>query len=360
MAAELEYRADGTANLFFAASGGTPWHREGIPLTAAQQFDFDGALDRLDYPLEKRHYFVPEDPDAEPDRRVYVQGQGAYYVWRPDTKRVLGPVGSAYEIVTNRQAFEVLKPLVEERVAALETGGVLRDGADAWLLVRWNLERFGPHARDVFARDGGLLPYATVMANHSGRRGVMLGHTAIRVVCANTLGAAETEAAGAGSAQWVTVSHKADARSKLVEAAETMFAGVVERFEVIARQYRLLMGARLTDEAFDRLVLDVVAPDPRFDPRFNPEAKLAEVVVERAMRKRAEVRRLWLEGKGHDGEPTAWYAYNGAAEALDHNRSLWPTRAGSWRTASLLDGELGRMKNRVLDNLVGYAVALAV
>lgn len=139
-----------------------------------------------------------------------------------------------------------------------------------------------------------------------------------------------------------------------------MFHGVVERFETIARQYRLLMGARLTDEAFDRLVLDVVAPDPRLDPRFNPEAKLAEVVVERAMRKRTEVRRLWFDGKGHTGEPSAWFAYNGAAEALDHNRSLWPTRAGAWRTASLLDGELGRMKNKVLDNLVGYAASLAV
>ncbi|MBN8832335.1 MAG: DUF932 domain-containing protein, partial [Sphingomonadales bacterium] len=64
--------------------------------------------------------------------------------------------------------------------------------------VRWDLDRFGPDARDVFARDGGLLPYATVMANHSGRRGVLLGHTAIRVVCANTLGAAEREADGTG------------------------------------------------------------------------------------------------------------------------------------------------------------------
>lgn len=101
---------------------------------------------------------------------------------------MLGPVGSAYELVTNRGAFEVLRPLVDQKVAALETGGVLRDGADAWLLVRWNLEQFGPEAREVVAQDGGLLPSATVMANHSSRRGVMLGHTASRVVCANTLG----------------------------------------------------------------------------------------------------------------------------------------------------------------------------
>jgi hypothetical protein len=77
----------------------------------AQQFDFDGALDQLDYPLEKLPYFTPVDPTAAADGRVYVEGKGAHYVFRPDTKRILGPVGSAYEIVTNRQAFEVLKPL---------------------------------------------------------------------------------------------------------------------------------------------------------------------------------------------------------------------------------------------------------
>jgi len=245
---------------------------------------------------------------------------------------------------------------VEARVAAIETGGVLREGADAWLLVRWDLGKFGPDVKEVFDRDGGILPYATVMANHNGRRGVMLGHTAIRIVCANTLGMAESEAAGNAS-RWRTIAHKADARTKLVEAAQELFSGVVERFEVIARQYQRLMNCRLQEESFSRMVLDVVAPDPRKHPQFNPEAKLAELVMERAMKKRAEVRRLWTEGKGHTGNRSAWEAYNAAVEALDHNRALWPTRAGSWRTASLLGGELARMKNLVLDRLVGHALA---
>jgi phage/plasmid-like protein (TIGR03299 family) len=303
------------------------------------------------------HREVGGDPSAADGEKVYVQGKGAYYVWRSDTKRVLGPVGSAYEIVSNKDAFEVLKPLIDQRVAAIETGGVLREGADAWLLVRWDLDRFGQDVQEVFGKDG-IMPYATVMANHSGRRGVMLGHTAIRIVCANTLGAAESAAAGDGG-RWKTVTHKADARSKLADAAQQLFAGVVERFEVIARQYRLLMNCRLEEEAFARMVLDIVAPDPRQDPRFNPEAKLAESVVERAMKKRREVSRLWTDGRGHSGNHSAWEAYNAAAEALDHNRELWPTRAGSWRTASLIDGELARMKHAVLDGLVGYAAVAA-
>ncbi|HYH66337.1 MAG TPA: DUF932 domain-containing protein [Urbifossiella sp.] len=353
MAAELEFR-DGVANVFYAKNE-TPWHREGVPIEGEEQFDFSGLMARhFEYPLEKLPYYTPVDPTVTDSDKVYVQGKGAFYVWRPDTKKVLGPVGGAYEIVTNTQAFEVLKPLVDAKVAAIETGGVLRDGADAWLLIRWNMDKFGPDVQEVFARDGGILPYATVMANHDGRRGVMLGHTAIRIVCANTLGMAERSAEGEAR-RWRTIPHKHDAKSKLVEAAEELFAGVVQKFEVVARQYRVLMGTRLTDEAFDRLVADVVAPDPRENPRFNPEAKLAEVVVERAMRKRRECRRLWTEGKGHTGEKNGWYALNSAYELLDHNRDLYPTRAGSYRTASLLTGELARMKCIVIDNLVQFA-----
>ena len=354
MAAELELR-DGLANVFYSKSGGTPWHKEGVAIEGDEQFDFAGLMARhFDYPLEKKPYFLPEDPAVEPDKLVYIEGKGAHYVWRPDTKKVLGPVGSAYEIVTNSEAFEVLKPLVDQRVAAIETGGVLRDGADAWLLVRWDLSKFGPDVQEVFGRDGGILPYATVMANHNGRRGVMLGFTSVRIVCANALGMAETGAVADGS-RWRTVTHKGDAKSKLVEAAQELFIGVVAKFEVIAKQYRLLMDCRIGDEIFTRMVLDVVAPDPRKSKKFNPDAKLAEVVVERAMKKRTEVRRMWLEGKGHIGNHSAWEAYNGAVEALDFNRELWPTRAGSYRTASLLGGELATMKNRVLDLLVEHA-----
>ena len=354
MAAELEMR-NGVANTFFA--GKTPWHGEGVRIEGLEQYDFDGLMARhFEYPLEKLPYFTPVDPTAQGDDRVYVQGKGAHYVWRPDTKKVLGPVGGAYEIVTNTQAFEVLKPLVDSRVAAIETGGVLRDGADAWLLVQWNIEKFGPDVQEVFAKDGGILPYATVMANHDGRRGVMLGHTAIRIVCANTLGAAERTAQGQNN-RWRTIAHKHDAKSKLVDAATELFAGVVEKFEVIAKQYRVLMNCRLEDEVFSRMVLDMVAPDPRNDPKFNPAAKLAEVVVERAMVKRRELKRLWTEGKGHTGNHSAWEAYNSVAEALDHNKNLWPNRAGCYRTASLLTGQLGQMKNTVLDGLVQYATS---
>ena len=136
-----------------------------------------------------------------------------------------------------------------------------------------------------------------------------------------------------------------------------MFNRVVEKFDIIARQYRLLMKTTLTPQLFKKFVLEVVAPDPRERSDWNPEARMAAAVVDRYERKTAEVTRLWTEGDGHTGEPTAWMAYNGVCQALDFNRQMWPTRAGCYRTASLLTGELAAMKNRVLDGLVEFAMS---
>jgi phage/plasmid-like protein (TIGR03299 family) len=281
----------------------------------------------------------------------FYEAGDSHYVWRPDTRKRLGSVGSTYEVVDNLTAFDILRPLVDEGVLTLETGGVLRDGADAWLMGRWDLEKFGETAREVLGDE--VQPYACVLANHNGRRGILLGQTAVRIVCANTLGAAEV----GGSSRFLNIAHRTGAREKLAEAAHEVFQGVVERYEVIASHYQAMMGRHLEGHEFRRLVLDIVAPRPDLRRDWNPEARSAESVLERNRQKRAELQRLWREGKGHTGEPTAWYAYNAAVEALDHNRELWPTRSGCYRTASLLTGELGRMKNEVLDGLVSLSMA---
>lgn len=351
MAARLDTFTEGTAagvgRMVYA--GQTPWHRDGLALTPDQQADYAYVAGLMDYPLEKLPYYRPGDAGE------MVRAEDSFYVQRRDTGKVLGSVGSDYEVVPNPVAFEVLKPLVDQGVAKIETAGVLREGADAWLLTRWDLSKFGPTVQEVFGDE--LLPYATVMVNHSGRRGILLGQTAIRLCCSNTLGLAERESEQTGSARrWVSVNHRAGARVRLVEAAQELFGGLVDRFEVMAKQYRVLKATRLNEDTFARLVLDVVAPDPRALANWNPDAKLAAAVVERALRKRAECRRLWTDGIRHSGDFSAYEAYNGAVELLDHNRDLFPTRAGCYRTASLLTGALAETKNRVLDNLVGFAL----
>jgi len=175
------------------------------------------------------------------------------------------------------------------------------------------------------------------------------------VVCANTLGVAESRTGD----QSITIAHTGDANGKVIEAAQKLFAGIIERHETVAAHYRLLKQTVLSADEFDTLVLDPIAPDPRKHPRWNAEGRMANAVIERAERKWQVVTRLWMSGKGHTGDHSAWEAYNGAVEALDHDTDLFPARSGVYRTASLLGGWLAETKGTVLKGLLAHAESVA-
>lgn len=107
---------------------------------------------------------------------------------------------------------------------------------------------------------------------------------------------------------------------------------------------------------FRTLVVDAVVPAPRTAATFGISG-LADVMVDRYARKAGELRRLWTDGAGHTGDGSAWEGYNAAVQAIDHDRSLFRTRASTPRTTSLFDGTLARAKSRVLTNLVSAASA---
>ncbi|MQA91969.1 MAG: DUF932 domain-containing protein [Gemmatimonas sp.] len=349
MPAELAY-TNGTADFFEVGTRRSAWHREGHLIPRECEITIPGALELIhgDYGVVRRPTLYPVDLAGDELR----QSQHAYVTIRTDTGKELGSVGRNYTVLQNEAAFRALEPLVDQGIVRLETGGVLRSGADIWMLGRFDIERFGPVVREVFADE--VVPYCLFSNNHSGRRNACVALTPIRVVCANTLGVAERRG-DQGVDRLIKVSHTGDAATKMVDAATTLLAGLIERFEAVATQYRRLKATYVPEAAFAKLVLDEVAPDPRNRPDFNPEARTAELVLNRAERKRAELRRLWDEGAGHTGDHSAWEAYNAAAEAIDHNAELWPNRTGAYRTASLMDGNLLRLKQNVLVNLSRYA-----
>ncbi len=69
--------------------------------------------------------------------------------------------------------------------------------------------------------------------------------------------------------------------------------------------------------------------------------------------RRARIVHLWTNGPEHSGDLSCWEAYNAVAQSLDHDRKLWPTKG--LRTASLFDGNLGRVKQRTLNALATHA-----
>jgi hypothetical protein len=168
------------------------------------------------------------------------------------------------------------------------------------------------------------------------------------VVCANTLGQALV--GWRDRSDVVAVAHRGDARLKVVEAAEQMFGGIVERYRVIAEQYRAMKARILTVDEFVKAVLDNASPLPK--DLHTVEGNHLTVRGYDLARKSAEIRReairdAWTNGKGHVGDHSAWEAYNGAVEVIDHDSTLFRTRGS--RVASMIGGRLLEAKSSVLN-----------
>ncbi|KPK09566.1 MAG: hypothetical protein AMS20_00145 [Gemmatimonas sp. SG8_28] len=345
MAHELTFR-NGVAEMFSVRE--TPWHREGHLLTEAPDLDTAIRLAGQDFEVEKVPAWVQNDTG------LFVQSQKAFITRRTDTLQELGSVGPSYQPLQNIDAFKILQPLVDEGIAHYETGGSIREGADVWIMVRFELPKGenNEYVRQILD-ELGITPYGFFANNHSGRRGVLVGLTPIRIVCKNTLSWAESDAeTGNSKGKYLTIQHTGDVEAKLVEAAMGLWGHIVQRYAKAAENYKRLKAFYLDEAMFRELVLKVAVPDPRENPRWNPEGRMANAVVERYERKATEITRLWTEGDGHDGDGSAWEAYNGLVQAIDHNSELFPVRGGVYRTASLMTGRLEAVKQDVFTALL--------
>jgi phage/plasmid-related protein TIGR03299 len=346
MAHELSF-TNGTADFF--SVGETAWHKLGETLPKGTLLSLDEALNlaRLNYQIEKRQLMI--EGAGELSKKAFV-------TWRADRAIELGAVGPDYTVVQNADAFAAtIGPMIDAGLLRIETGGVLRDGADAWLLCQLDLSRFPEAVQKVFA--GEIAAYVLVTVNHSGRRSNMVAFTPVRVVCANTLGLVESSVDGghAGTKAHM-IRHTGDAQQKMTEAAESLFGSIIKQAETVAEQYALLKSTRLNAAQFRaNVLLPAIGVHPTRRKGWNPEASQAEVVIERYEAKGAEIVRLWTEGKGHQGDGSAWEAYNGVVEAIDHNEALFPMRGGVYRTQGLLDGRLREQKDATLATLVKFA-----
>jgi phage/plasmid-like protein (TIGR03299 family) len=330
----------------------TPWHREGVVLPSAPSLDEALKIANLDYTVEKRATSFATKDGSRADSAI------AFVTVRADRDVELGSVGAQYTVVQNRDAFAAtLGPLIDAGVLTIETGGVLRNGADAWLLCKFDLSKFGPIAQEIFGTE--VAPYALVKVNHSGRRNNEIVLTFIRVVCANTLGFVEAEIDGGHETKQgkaIGVIHRPGAQAKMVEAAETLFADLVKRVELVATQYKMLKETTLTASQFRSLVIvPALGVHPSRRKGWNPEAVQAKSVVARYEKKGEELVRLWEQGDGHTGDKSAWEGYNGLVQAVDHDSDLFPTKGGVYRTAAMMHGYLREMKDRAVVELVKFA-----
>jgi phage/plasmid-like protein (TIGR03299 family) len=306
MSHNLEIR-DGQASMFY--SGDVPWHQLGRrldkPATAAEAMKEA----RLDYTVVKKPL------KAVITGKHYADVPGSFATVRTDTNVVLGVVGSRYEPVQNKDAFNFFDPLVDRDEAIYHTVGVLNRGEKIWLLAKL------PDYIRVGKKGDPIEKYILLYNSHDGSSHIRVKLTPVRVVCNNTLTTALQ-----GSDAEVRIKHTASATEKLQEAHQLL--GLTNQ---LYTQLDYIFNRMALRKVTGQQLLDYVktlVPD-------NPEAEnktRTENIRNHIMFLHDDI----PEAKAHKG--TLFGAVNAISEYTDHDsnqkdpskqlRSIWFNGAG--------------------------------
>lgn len=274
----------------------------------------------------------------------YELAPDCHLVRRADNLAVLGHVGSRYQVQQNSQALEGIRPLLDSGRATLEAAGVKGQGEQMWAMLQFDqgeLLRTTNGAVEAMIGDAATHPYGLVILDHSGNQANVLTTLNMRLFCSNMLPGLRKRTTG-----WVK--HTGDVQGKWDVVADDMYATMVQQVVEFAHHVDTLRRYRLGEAAFASLVLDLVAPVGKRADKHDTNR--AQAAYARRIARRDSVGRLWREGAGHQGTRSAWEAYNGAIEALDHD----PEFRKRTTADSDLNGSRTQLKRRLLATLLDY------
>lgn len=289
MAHELEINEDGSASMFFV--GETPWHGLGTKLASPPTSAEAMKAAKMDWTVCQRPVFVA---DANGKPLEDADTKYSAIVRESDGKR-LGMATKDYKLVQNSEAFGFFDPLVTANLASYETAGVLKEGALVWVMAKLDVEN------EIVEGDS-IRNYAILSMGHDGARSVGGTLSSVRVVCANTLGAAEAE-----GVKLFKLRHTKTVNEQIAVAG-LVFEEIVKNLEKRTEALRALAGKQLDSKG----LMDY------FEQVFPSDSKQAENV-------RARLMVLADAGRGTEipgVRGTLWGAYNAVTEYTSHERNV--------------------------------------
>ncbi len=300
--------------------GSAPWHNLGRRFEVPPSLDEALVAAGLDWTVSTEPLFSQNQElvDAKLTRRS-------------SDNSILGVVGSNYVPLQNNEAFEFFQPFLDEKAAAIETAGSLRQGKRVWILAKINRDPLVIKGNDTVEK------YVLLSNSHDGTLAVRVGFTPIRVVCNNTL----SMAINSEASKLIRIKHTKNVVSNLESVQEIMNLADSE-FEATAEQYRALTKKDINSKDLEKYVKLI----------FNTSAKLMEVGgnVDNLNNKRIleQIIPLFEKGRGNDMKEikgTMWAAYNAISEYLQYSRGS----DNSNRMDNMWFGDSARLNKKALE-----------
>jgi phage/plasmid-like protein (TIGR03299 family) len=290
-----------------------PWHGLGVVLVeypasideALQKAGLHWRVTHGDVLVVKTREWTDDFGTKHPPELIPAKGWKANV--REDTGEVLGIVSDEYEVVPNEEAFRFLDALIASDMH-FETAGSLWGGRRVWCLAR--LPEYIELGGDLSAT------YVCVANSHDGSMAVTAAVTPIRIVCANTLGAALRNAEhGVHANRTFRFRHTGNLQGKFAEA-------------------RQVLGMTINYQAQFKGLADRLASEPISGHRFERSVLRHLWTIDDEMGKLARANRdrtieqilTIFAGRVIAGDTTGnspgskWVAFNAVAEHLDYGR----------------------------------------
>lgn len=279
--------------------GAEPWHGLGNKLAPNQPIELWAERAGMNWRIEEAEVrFVATGNRSLGSIHAFPEQKVLY---RSDTKAPLSVVSARYQVVQPSEILEFYRDLTEVGGFQLETAGVLKEGRKLWALARTGQSATLKGKDEV----NGYLLLATAC---DGTLATTAQHTAVRVVCNNTLQIALGNSAGA-----IKVPHRSQFDA---QAVKRQLGIAVSSWDAFMVRMKALSERKVSDavaEKFLRRVLTYSTP--------NVADREALAVNERAIK---AVGQLYAgRGKGADmasASGTAWGLLNAVTEYVDHHR----------------------------------------
>lgn len=276
--------------------GKKPWHGLGTVLENAPTIEEGIKIAGLDWNVSLRPIVTNDEDSVNIDTHKIVV--------RDDIKQPLGVVGSNYKVLQNKEAFSFFKPFIENEMASLETAGSLFNGKKVFILAKINSDNI------VVSKDDEIEKFILISNSHDATQSLRVGFTPIRVVCNNTLSAAENSM----QSQLIKLTHKGNIVQSLSELRETMDL-INQQFIATEEQYKYLA----TRTNINKLDLH------KYVKQVFSVKKLEDIIKDYEEGKEIEEARKKLIARVEeifDLEPVhnAWTMYNSVNYYLNHER----------------------------------------
>lgn len=291
--AHLIETTNGRADIAFV--GQTPWHglgQELSPDASIAVWQYEAGLDWM-----AKTSSVMYMPTMNPESLRSVDDK--FVVYRDDNNAPLGLVSDRYRIHQPGEILDFFNTLVKSAGFSLEVAGAIKGGKRIWALANTNREA-------CVIGDDAVRGYLLLSTSFDGSRATVGQFTSIRVVCNNTLSAADSESAPSR----VALRHGCNFDASLMR---DRLGVVVGGFEGMMDNYRKLARQSMTPAYLDN-----------FLQQFFPTSVNQQTGQTKAHRGYVKVMELF-EGRGMGAalagaSGTRWGLLNAMTQYIDHER----------------------------------------